>query len=301
MIEFDVIQSGGFFGFIGPESMRGSVGPVGDDQHVEIAADEGDTLGSVLYKAARLFGIDADTRMFPGATLESGLYWVSFFKPQHLDPDSEDHPVVQHEVIGVDEDEIAHWASFRDMTCGDLIRAGEAGLIDGDVRRPYLIPWVPQGGGALPEWHVILNVLTALRDIANSPGPLLNTYAIYEIVHKLARRAWPAKKAIEHRHQQWADRGAGLREAFALVSAKPWQSKELARLLCCSQKEVEALLWGWGFSYDQHEGLWKREEGTEAGVLRYIVDLADHDHALTTGDANQRLRELFEDLNDGVS
>jgi hypothetical protein len=139
-----------------------------------------------------------------------------------------------------------------EATYDELLDAAEAGLIDGDRLQPYLIPSIPQGDlGALGEWKHFVDALKVIWDATNGLAAVGGAWGFIELIRRAAiRRSRRAIDTIEHHAAAWNERGAAPADLFRLLIAKPRTTAEIAALVACSEAEAEAILWAFGFSYD---------------------------------------------------
>jgi hypothetical protein len=243
------------------------------------------TLASVILEGARGFGVSIDPRY---------LFNVAFFGAEATELWRLCYPHREGQLPGVDAQGRVFWCHFRDLSCGDLLRAGEAGLIEGVATEPELVPQVAAGGPDLGDWQALLHAFSALWQAANALGPVSNLYAVTDILMKIARRVRPAKDALDKHHADWGDRGGDPSDVFRLLSAKPWTAESAGRLLACSPAEAEALLWGWGFAYDEDTGVWSRSDDWEARIIRHVVDAILGNLVVEEKRATKIARAVFE-------
>ena len=293
MLEFDVALCGRYFGFDGPaEIERDYVGPFVETQTASVAVDESETLGTLIDRAADIFRIKPN-ELYAGRRPSEIVCGIAFFMPGHLDPETIDYPLRQRKIVGVDGAGRVYWRWFKDVPCSDLLRAAERGLVVGDPRRPYFVPQVPAGGVGASEWHAVLNALSALYALGNSFGPIANYYVVVEIVTRIAKRIKPGERALKKHHADWESRGGRPYDLVQVLSAKPWDADELAGLLGCSGAEAQAVLWAFGFAFDQASRRWVRADDCEADAIRYALALAFADDYLPKHLAKRDLRDAL--------
>lgn len=263
----------------------GSFGLPRQEFRTLVEVDEVTTLASVILEGARGFGVSIDPRY---------LFNVAFFGAEATELWRLCYPHREGQLPGVDAQGRVFWCHFRDLSCGDLLRAGEAGLIEGVATEPELVPQVAAGGPDLGDWQALLHAFSALWQAANALGPVSNLYAVTDILMKIARRVRPAKDALDKHHADWGDRGGDPSDVFRLLSAKPWTAESAGRLLACSPAEAEALLWGWGFAYDEDTGVWSRSDDWEARIIRHVVDAILGNLVVEEKRATKIARAVFE-------
>jgi hypothetical protein len=120
--------------------------PYADLEKFELDVADDETLGSVLERAARHWDVPYYRHV------------VAFYRP--------DHGLTGHATRWrgmlplVDSRGRVSWGhSFETIQYAELRRSGEAGALDGDPRRPYLILQPPAGNGVLPDWPTLISFL----------------------------------------------------------------------------------------------------------------------------------------------
>lgn len=160
---------------------------------------------------------------------------------------------------------------LRDTTVADLERTAEAGLIPGDITRPYFIPQVP--GGAL-EWYVPWSVFVGgyvmVRGVLGALADLEGAAAFVERLRRGSDALVTHAPKVEQRH-------ARPDALYGLLEARPWATADLAERLVCPEETAQALLELFGFERDA-VGLWRRGESEDARMLRMVLD-----EVITTG------------------
>jgi hypothetical protein len=129
------------------------------------------------------------------------------------------------------------------ITIGDLQRAKDEGLFDGDPTGMFLEG--PFFGEAPPGWLDLIDWLTTLGPIA----VLLIAF-------------------VRRRFEKWKNRGAVTPFAFLdlVVARDEWKQEHLARLLGITDQETSDLLGSMGFV--QVDARWKTTEDPTASELR---------------------------------
>jgi hypothetical protein len=174
---------------------------------------------------------------------------------------------------------------------GELARAGEAGLLDGDPLRPYLIVAVPAGdlGVIGTSWDAFEDAFQIVWAAISAIG---TAYSASQAMRAIKDRLTGAKRVLDARRTEWAARGGRPSDLPDVLGAKPRFPVEVAALLGCSESEAEALMWGFGF-HAGPDGRWRPdiESQREREVLVLVQSLLDSS-SVTTSD---RLREEAED------
>lgn len=187
--------------------------------HVQLEVEDDETLWFVLQRAKPSFDL-ASSSIYGGAVPADPLpYGISFFKADD-DPPKPRGSYFPQDLITVDQQGRAHWnRGLKDIPYGDLRRAAEAGLLDGDPLRPYFVLNYPQGGGfILGAWHVLKVVWEVLEGLI----------ATYEVGKLTVEQSSHIRNALEGRSvanefaEQWSDYGGGPREVRRLIERMPW-------------------------------------------------------------------------------
>ena len=171
-----------------------------------------------------------------------------------------------------------------DATLGELLDAHEAGLLDGDPREPYLVLSVPQGEfgllASLVDWPSILVALKILYDVLQVAGTVEGGLGLRDRLRAFRRRRTPEMlEIVERRASDWASRGAAPGDLLELLASHAWRPDALAALLGTSESEAEAILWGFGFAYDDTAAVWRHKADPLAEVIAEDVELAFWDVA----------------------
>jgi hypothetical protein len=234
-----------------PESARAV--PYAKRRKVELDVGPEDFLGDVLRRAAEQFGAT-----YYGA-------FVAFYRP-------EDETGLKHGYSHVvplldDEGRVTWRHMFPDVPYHRLIRAYEAGALDGDPRRPYLLQQPGIGDGVVADWPTLKAVWDAahfvLENLANIGGAAAVGIAAKRVViDRLRNRSKAVTEMIEQRSGEWAARGGDPADLYEWLDDRPWSSADLADMLGCTEGEAGAILWAFGFTTAQ-SGLWRRNQSEE--------------------------------------
>jgi hypothetical protein len=170
-------------------------------------------------------------------------------------------------------------------TYRELLDAADAGLIDGDPLRPYLIPSIPQGDlGTLGEWAHFIDALKVIWDATEALATLGGAWASIELVRRVRRRrSDQAIDAVNRHAASWSDRGAAPADLLGFLISKPRATADIAGLLGCSDTEAEAILWAFGFVFDPEQHHWVYRGDPVAHLLGDDLDLSFADVFLHDG------------------
>jgi hypothetical protein len=271
----------------------------GDRPKVEIEAGERERFGDVLARAAKAL------RVSP-APVRGGPYpwedppFIGFYRGD----DERDFGGLEREITLLDEDGRVRWTwDWINEPVGEILRAGDAGLIVGDARRPYLILQPGIGNGVPVDWPTFLELWRLWWDIADK---VVITAALIEgtrrALTKVRRDPHQLPDIVESRYAQWQTNGGRPDNLASLLGQRPWHAADLAERLGCTIEEAEALLIGFGHERST-SGLWTPGESQEAQLLRDNIAFIVHAGMTTRVDAVEDvLRARAEALaNDGMA
>ena len=273
--------------------------PYAERQKVVLDIDPAESLAHVLERAAAAMGFapPADERWrFRGAHAK-----VAFYRPED-EHGFHPRPLPRfllgqltlvddygHAIFGVHD--------FRAVRYRDLLRASEAGTLDGDPRRPYLIIEAPYGDWIGPDWPTLLEGLEVawrvVEHVATAGGALAAGKFAVDQIRKRLRRGIDAIEA----NPQWAQRGSMPYQVIALASQREWRADELAPLLGCATDEAEGVLSALGFAPDSDRHVWRYEGDPTADVMalifREIMRVAHEHGEAVDPQLTQRLSVYF--------
>jgi hypothetical protein len=284
----------------------------------ELVASSEDTLRLVLSRAAEQLGLhladdalqamrstaERDGRLAPSDDPADHLVWAAFRRPDDdeiidasLDPPVRRRDARLYDVTKLavrDEHGRAIWRDPPfDATVAELLDAAEAGLIDGDPLKPYLIPSVPQGdAGGLEVWQAIIIALGTARGVLGVAADIDGVLGLRDRLAELWRRRERAGDVVERHASSWHDRGAAPHDLVRLLRTRAWTSAEAAALLGCSPEEADAVLWGLGFVSDPATSTWTYRTDPAAELIAGDLDLYGIDEL--AGDGEDLYRSLLE-------
>ena len=223
---------------------------------VELEVSETETLTEVLRRAAERFAVPFSVTS------------VAFYRgdPQETEIRSTWFVVVPN------AEGRATWRNFKEVLYGDLMRAAEAGVVDGDPLRPYLIIAPQVGNGVLIDWQTYVETFKVFREICEVLGVPGALYATRDVARRLMHRSREAEQVLEQHSGRWHSAGADPHTFNEWLNDKAWHSADLGDLLGCTQSEAEAVLWSFGFA-PAPSGVWRRGENEEAKMLAANVDM----------------------------
>jgi len=124
--------------------------PYAAREKVELDVEESETLGEVMTRAAAAWSVEVPEDW------AGPIAFVGFYRPE----DEERFHGWQSSITLVDEHGRAIWNNYwKDVRYGDLLRAADAGVLEGDPLRPYLILHAEIGNGLIVAESILLAVI----------------------------------------------------------------------------------------------------------------------------------------------
>lgn len=249
--------------------------PYARRRRVRLQADEHESLASVMERAAETMGLRAGGSL--GGPFDGRSNRIAFYKPEDengLSPRGMPR-VFGNELILVDQNGLAIFGVYdhRAVRFADLIRASEAGALEGDPLRPYLMLDVGWGDAPPPDWATMQQGLEVAWQVLQALGVVGGAVAAVTKGREwLAKRVGRAREALSS-HPEWMQKGYRPYQFEALVASREWTAAALAPLLGCSEEEAEAVLWAMGYSFNSDANRWERA-GDEAAEMLANIYLA---------------------------
>jgi hypothetical protein len=144
----------------------------------------------------------------------------------------------------------------RAITVDQLIRTSEAGLLDGDPLRPYLIVEAPYGDAPpidLATFKVALDVLWDVITVVSTVGGAVAFGKL--VLDGVKNRVAAGRQALDAAWPDLPQRLTRPDQLWRVLLLRPWSTQEIADLLDCEQEVAEGLLLVSGFSPDE-TGRW---------------------------------------------
>jgi hypothetical protein len=229
-------------------------------------ARDDESLASVMRRAVGELSPEP-TDEFRGIPMPFEVSWIWFYRREDESAFLHREYQMAEDLITVDAEGLAHWNRPKDeIPYGDIVRAAEYGLIDGDPQRPYVALLIPQGEGGLHDAWQVLDTVWAwittgldVRDVA-----LLGASAIG------LRRRLRGRRILGEQRGQLASRGATPAGISRLLERQPWTLPELRMLLGLPDEEAaKAVLALFGFTAGP-DGLYRIGEDEEDRLLRLV-------------------------------
>jgi hypothetical protein len=245
--------------------------PYNERRRVRLEVDESETLAAVMERAAEAMGL----RTGPGVrTFDARSNRIAFYKAED---DERFAPrgmarVFGNELILVDRDGRAIFGVYnhRAVRFTDLIRASEAGTLEGDPLRPYLMLDLGWGDAPPPDWAALQQGLEVVWQALQALGVIGGAAAAASKTREwLVDRVGRARGALAA-HPEWMQKGYRPDQFEALIATRDWTPAELAPLLGCSSDEAEAVLWAMGFVFDPEAKRWAKDGDDAATMLSDI-------------------------------
>lgn len=259
---------------------------------LELTVDETEPLESVYQRAIEHWQptVSADSMAHPERLIDV-IYWCWFYLPadEHGLHGRYERP---RDLILIDEFGLGAWdRQMGEISYGDIVRAGELGLLTGDPLRPYLPMLLPQGGGDLQlGWEALQLTWQILEELVVARGIIV---LAGEARERLLARV--RKRGVAQDHgADWASRGGDPRDVSRTIDRKAWDPDDLRIVMNVpTTQDAEDLLALFG-----HEptpaGTYAISDSEEARILR----LAEGDvfTTFTTGVKDEQLRRRLKRL-----
>lgn len=270
------IWTGPSFEDHGPET------PYAERLKFRLLVDESETLGSVIDRAAEHFGVTF-TPAPPGTRISEIITGVVFYRPD--DEFGLHRPEPWTAAIRLlDAAGQPSWAvPWNTVQYGELLVSADAGLVEGDPRRPYLWAVFPQGDviGVLFEpmlWLLQRNYEFILKSAGQGAIAGASGWVVKEALNRL-KRSYKARHQDEDEYgatpviPRWHTRFERPDDFLPELMEMPRTTEEAAKILDCPTAEAEAVMWGLGFAFEQSDGRWRL--GGDEPAARIAMDLED--------------------------
>jgi hypothetical protein len=234
--------------------------PWADRLKIELDVSPDETVADVIDRAAPNFGISA----VHGKVSET-VTGVSFYQPQDEGFNGAPYPWLRSIPV-VSEDGILRIVNISEARYGDVLRASERGLIDGDPARLYLWPTISQGGWVgYGDWYTLVQTLHATYEYLLALGGMYGgVQAIKAVLDRLSRSTSVPAKNMEAR---WLKP-----DTLAEVIAKSsWSVTDLAIALGTDEETALAVIAVLGF--DVKDGMVGRPTSLDGRFERKLVRL----------------------------
>jgi hypothetical protein len=173
-------------------------------------------------------------------------------------------------VTTVDEEGCAIWGRYwKAVPYSDLISAAEAGALDGDPFRPYLVIQPEVGNGLGVDWPTVINLWDLAYYVLDRAAVFIaGRIGAKMVIDRLRARTRGGRDVTSHRYREWRARGANPYSLRTFLAEQPRTSADVARLLGCSREEADAVLLALGFSQAEGSDEWIPAADEEARVSR---------------------------------
>jgi hypothetical protein len=249
--------------------------PYAQRRRVRLQVDEHESLSSVMECAAETMGLRAGGSV--GGPFDARSNRIAFYKPEDEDGFARRGMprVFANELILVDRNGLAIFGVYdhRAVRFSDLIRASQAGTLEGDPLRPYLMLDFGWGDAPPPDWATIQQGLEVVWQALQALGVVGGAVAaVSKGKEWLANRVGRARDALSS-HPEWMHKGYRPYQFEALLASRAWTPAGLAPLLGCSEGEAEAVLWAMGYTFNPDAKRWERA-GDEAAEMLANINIA---------------------------
>jgi hypothetical protein len=177
--------------FAPPVGGNGFVVPYADRLKVELRVAPDATLASVRRSLIKqLNPVATGPEGYDDGDPYDSIHWCMFYDPADENGlDAIGRYEHAEDLIVVDRRGLAHWnLDAETIRYGDLIRAGEQGLLKGDPRRPYVVFLYPQGDHTLQTvWEIFLTAWSIFGHLLTArEGVALGRRAVTDLRRRLA-------------------------------------------------------------------------------------------------------------------
>lgn len=159
--------------------------------------------GEVMTRAAAAWNVEVPEDW------AGPIAFVGFYRPE----DEERFHGWQSSITLVDEHGRAIWNNYwKDVRYGDLLRAADAGVLEGDPLRPYLILHAEIGNGLLADWGTVLNLWDLAWHVFDRIDTLMGVGAAAlgarELIRRLKDRLSRGRSVVSKHYVDWRERQA---------------------------------------------------------------------------------------------
>jgi hypothetical protein len=249
---------------------------------VVLRVDESESIGRIIDRAGSHFGVSSPE---PGSgvqeydTLSDLLGYTAFYRRGE---DSGLPSYVSSLTLVGPDGEARFNVPWTEVRYGDLVRASQSGLVDGDVTNLYL--FLPTafgdfGGFDWPEVIAALGVVWQVIDHAATAFDFASgIHWSKGLLDRLRRRSEHRVEALVTYAPSWRERGAAPADLDRLLSLRAWKADEVSALLGCPLDQAEAILWALGASYNHADGRWYMERTPEDKMLHgdFLIAIWGH-------------------------
>ena len=262
--------------------------PWGERQQIELEVEDSESLRAVKNRALAEFGLPVPDW---AADLSGAYPFVSFDGDAHEDG----RPWLHTTLALVDDQGRAVWGvhDFGLVPYAQLVASAHAGVVRGDPTRLLVATLHPQGNGLYVDWDSLMyaweTAFTVLEHVAAIAGA---AEGVRRLRGTLKDRLQRGRGALERNKPRWGQRGADPLDLVYLLRSRDWATADLARVLDCSQDDVEALLVSFGWLDEDGDERWEPADEDAARLLRKIIDEAEYANEARHGQrAGERFRE----------
>jgi hypothetical protein len=283
---------GGYGGLRHPEDWQVSYA---DRRKVEISVTPSATLGEVLRATSSQIGAGSYNTGDKRAVFEPAF--ISFYSDER----SDDIGFLNREITLLDEQGRVRWTwDWLNEPLSELLRAAEAGVLDGDPLRPYLLLQPGIGNGIAADFPTFVELWKLWWDVADKAailtGLILGGRELKSRLARSGKDAGPEKSpdVIASHYAEWAENGARADNITAFLGRRPWHLADVAQLIGCTEAEAQAFLLGLGYERSS-SGLWRLGESEPARLIQGSAEFVLNAGMTTRVDAMETvLRERAE-------
>lgn len=248
----------------------------------QVTADTSDTLAVVLERAAEQLDVqppaDHHTKRYSGRSAR-----IAFWRPEHDERGITADRSAMHELNVIDHEGRLRFGVYdlRTITVEQVLRSAQAGVIDGDPLRPYLVVEVGYGDAPPIDWPTFKAALDVAYDVVQVVASVGGAAAVLKLsLDSLKRRIKRGQESLDLNWTEWSQRSQRPDQFASLLRLRPWTREQLAALLGCREQDADGILWAFGFEADE-DGRWRPSPDPAAvatGVIYTQANYAAHRH-----------------------
>lgn len=165
----------------------------GSRRKAEVHAEAHDTLATILERAASQLGVGPPDGHQP-ATFSAAYLRIAFWQPEHDSRGITTNRSEMSELHLLDREGRLVFGvhDLRTVTAAQLLRTAEAGALEGDPLRPYLIVEAGYGDAPPVDWPTFKAALDVAYDViqvvANVGGAAVALKLSFDAIRKRIRR-----------------------------------------------------------------------------------------------------------------
>lgn len=266
--------------------------PWRDHPQVELEVKPTDTLASALQAAGELFNLQPPEEGF-GAPIDGAHTRLMFYKSDDETSIAVPRPRPLHELNLVDRNGRVIFGVFdwRTVTFQQLINSADAGTLEGDPFRPYLLVETAYGDAPPIDWPTFKAAVDVAWVVLQSLGTLGGAKWAFDAIRD---RLDNGRKTLDDNWTDWSQRSSRPDQFQALFDNRRWRTVEIAKLLDCSDADAAGILGLFGFALGS-DGFWTRPGDQNSEFVRVVYEQADYSYRRLYFEWEPTFRARFEE------